>query len=183
MAHFLKKIELLQPFRNIQPFTLKFKDGINIIVGENGSGKSSILYLLTNVSKELEKIRKITTDPVTYKFLDTEKENPRIKGNLDYSKNFEFTVASRFISHGETMIKLLSASKDFKDNLLIIDEPEAGLSIHNQYKILKIYEDLVNKHNCQCVITTHSYIIIKSVNTIFSMDVKKWIIPKTYLKI
>lgn len=40
---YLKKIELCH-FRNFNKTTIKFHDGINIIVGPNNSGKSNLLY-------------------------------------------------------------------------------------------------------------------------------------------
>ena len=39
MSKLIYSFELKEKYRKIKPFKCEFKDGINIIVGENGSGK------------------------------------------------------------------------------------------------------------------------------------------------
>lgn len=177
---YLKSVQLLETYRKIKPFTIKFKDGLNVIVGENGSGKSTLLNLAIDPRNKIIK-SDYDKSHFEYKFLDTEKSNPRIKTDCAHSKNIGFEIASRFWSHGETMMPLLSAAEDFKNILLLVDEPEAGLSLNNQ-KLLLTYFNKAIKNNCQIILTTHSYVIIKSVEEVFCMDTKKWISSKTYLK-
>jgi len=177
-AHFLKSFTLEVPYRGISPFEVKFHPGMNVIVGENGSGKSSLLHLLN--SEPDKKLKRIEADKVQTRFLDTEKMNPRFQ-SVASSKNARFTVTSHFMSHGEAILPLLKAAIEFKDLILIIDEPEAGLSLTNQVKVLKIFEEVIER-NCQIVLTTHSYQIIRNVDEVFSMDIKEWIPSKQYLK-
>ncbi|MDO8640868.1 MAG: AAA family ATPase [Nitrosarchaeum sp.] len=179
MALFLKSFELKQKYRDIKPFSVKFRDGLNIIVGENGSGKSTLLHLLTDCQDK--NLAAIKADHVDTKFLDTEKMNPRIKG-IDYATNgtLGFVLGSRFVSHGQSMLPLVLASKDFKDLVLFVDEPEAGISLKNQQKIVESFHKTVN-NNCQIVATTHSYVIIKSVPEVFDLDTRKWISSQSYL--
>jgi len=180
MALLLKSLKLLKEFRNIKPFSTDFIDGINVVVGENGSGKSSLLGLLTNNSfKEIVKFNYVPN--TTFRFFDTEKENPRLKDLESMGKNYGFGLASHFASHGEAMLPILQAAKDFKDILLIVDEPEAGLSLSNQKKIFNVFESTIKK-NCQVIVTTHSYVIIQSVPEVFNMDCLKWQSSKEYLK-
>jgi predicted ATPase len=180
MPIYLKRIQLLKEHHNLNPFFLYFKEGLNIIVGENGSGKSTLLDLVTgNHSKELVKLD--FEKGAQYRFLDTEKHNPRTKSNLSESKNIMFEVSARFMSHGEAILMLLEGAKDFKDLLLIVDEPEAGVSLKNQIKVLDILNKLVKEANCQVLLATHSYPIIKSEEQIYSMDLEAWIDSKGYL--
>ena len=181
MALYLKKIKLLKEYRNLDPFSLYFKDGLNIIVGENGSGKSTLLHLIVgNLDKSEVKLD--FEKGAQYRFLDTEKQNPRIKSSCADSKNIAFEVSARFMSHGQAMLLLLEGAKDFKDLLLLVDEPEAGISLQNQIKVLKILKKIVEQSNCQVILTTHSYPIIKSEKDIFSMDVMGWVDSKGFLK-
>jgi predicted ATPase len=176
---YLKSLELKSTYRNIKPFSIYFKEGLNLIVGENGSGKSTLLDLLAHPDSNKE-IKDINADPVDFMFFDTEKNNPRIKGDLSNSKNIGFEVDSHFISHGEAMLPIIMASKSFKDLLLLIDEPEAGISLNNQKKILAALNKAI-ENNCQIVISTHSYVFIKSVPKVFNMDDKIWIDSEEYL--
>jgi len=177
MSLLLKKFTLKKEYRSIEPFSIEFRDGINVIVGENGSGKSSILHLIMNEpDKELFSI---TTEKASFRFFDTEKQNPRIR-DPNLSANFGFALATRFGSHGEAMLPILLASKDFKDVILFVDEPEAGISLTNQMKIFKCFQKII-ENNCQVILTTHSYLFIKSVNEVFSLDSKTWIPSSKYL--
>lgn len=181
MALFLKSFELLVEYRDIKPFKVEFKDGINIIVGENGSGKSSMMHLLTEYNPK-DGICKIIHDNVEYRFLDTEKHNPRLKHDLEYSKNIRYELSSHFVSHGEAMLPLILASEkeNFKDIILLVDEPESGISLSNQKKIAACFKSVVT-NNCQIIATTHSFVLMKSVDEVFSLDDKKWVSSAEYL--
>lgn len=180
MALYIKSLTLKKTYRDVSPFTIRFREGINVIVGENGSGKSTLLDLI--MSSEYSKdIREVDYIPAEYRFFDTEKHNPRLKGDLSNSKNIGFDVASHFASHGQVMLPLIMASKSFKDLSLIIDEPEAGISLSNQKKVLEALKDAVN-NNCQVLIATHSYVLINNVPAVFNMDDKKWMSSSDYLE-
>ena len=51
---------------------------------------------------------------------------------------------------------------DYKDKVILIDEPELSLHPSWQNKVLKIYENFARKNNCQIIIATHSPHIIAS---------------------
>jgi len=170
VALFLKSIKLLTKYRNLKPFSFDFKDGLNVIVGENGIGKSTLLNLIAEHKKDLVKL---SIKPGTvYQFFDTEKQNPRIKALNEHENSlFEFSIASRFVSHGEAMLPIILTAKTFSDTLLMVDEPESGISLMNQVKIINAFKKIVEESNCQVIITTHSYVIIKNVEYVFNMDV------------
>lgn len=183
MARFLKSCMLLREHQKIKPFTIEFVDGLNVIVGKNGSGKSTLLHLLTTQNQSFQDLRKVDHEPnLTFRFLDTEKQNPRLKHSLEFSETIAFDIGSRFVSHGEAMLPLILASKEFKDIVLFIDEPESGISLQNQKKIFDSLQQMTCKNNCQVIITTHSYVMIKSVGRVFCMDNKKWLTSEKYLK-
>lgn len=52
--------------------------------------------------------------------------------------------------------------KDYKDKVILIDEPELSLHPSWQNKVLKIYENFAVQNNCQIIIATHSPHIIGS---------------------
>ncbi len=52
--------------------------------------------------------------------------------------------------------------KDYKDKVILIDEPELSLHPSWQNRVLKIYENFAKANNCQIIIATHSPHIIGS---------------------
>jgi len=177
---FLETFELLEEFRKIKPFKIEFREGINVIVGENGSGKSTLLRLLTDSKFLPDKIKLDYKKGTEFSFLDTEKDNPRMKDIRLQEKHYSFAVHSHFVSHGQIMFPLVDAIKNFKDKVVFIDEPESGISLSNQKKLFKSFKKAA-LNNCQIVLTTHSYIFINSIETVFSLDSKKWVLSKDYL--
>ena len=178
---YIKSFELLKEFRNIEPFKINFRDGLNVIVGENGCGKSTLFMLIMDPKCVKDTVKIDFIKGSNYKFLDTEKHNPRIRNlqELD-EKFFSYGLMSHFTSHGETMFPFVNAVKDFKDIAVLIDELEAGLSLKNQIKISNTLKQVI-KRNCQVIISTHSYIIMKEADVVFDMESKKWILSKDYL--
>src|SRR5260221_12253256 len=63
-----------------------------ILVGDQGSGKSSIFYLMNHLDKLKDTAKVEYCGPKKTRFFDTEKMNPRIKGSLGES-NTEFAVS------------------------------------------------------------------------------------------
>jgi predicted ATPase len=182
MARFIKSLTLKKEFHNIQPFKIEFRDGLNVIVGENGAGKSSLLSLLTDTDHRYKDLISIDYEPgATFRFLDTEKHNPRIKSDCSNSPNIAFEVGSHFMSHGETILPLVLASKQFKKIALIVDEPESGISLKNQKKIFDNLQDISINNDCQVILTTHSYVIMKNTPIVFNMTTKQWITSEKYL--
>lgn len=185
---YLEKFELFEEYRKIKPFEIVFKDGLNLIVGENGSGKSTLLNIIYNSQNEKSEAKiKLTLSDYTLKnsvdtkFFDTEKNNPRIIKDFNESKDIGFDISSRFKSHGEVMFPILDYSKKMKNVVLFVDEPESGVSLSNQLKLLKSFNVAV-ENKCQLLIATHSYILIKNVEEVFDMTKLKWVKSKDYLK-
>lgn len=141
--------------------TLNLLPGINLLVGENGIGKSSILRDLNDnvISKKSTKIT--TTGALSTFFFDTERMNPRIKNHVDSGLD----IALRFVSHGECLSAILTQFKELikdksKSYVLFIDEPESGLSPWKQKELLDLY--VKHSKRVQMVIATHSLIFTRA---------------------
>ena len=63
--------------------------------------------------------------------------------------------------------------KDYKDKIILIDEPELSLHPSWQNKVLKIYENFAKQNNCQIIIATHSPHIIGSAKPEYLRVLKK----------
>jgi predicted ATPase len=165
-------------------FELSFTRPVTIIVGENGSGKSTVLEALAggcgfNVSggNAGNLFGDERTSPLTphLRFSWLPKVN---RGFFLRAESF-FNFASHIDelaredpgdayapyggslhnrSHGEAFLKLFEAR--FRgDAVYILDEPEAALSPSRQLIFLKIMREL-ERQNCQLILATHSPLIM-----------------------
>lgn len=174
----LEKFTLNSEFRCFKPFSISFTSPISIIVGDNGTGKSSFFELLTDYNYYNNgKITLKHVPDLEFSFIDTEKINLRVK-NLNYEESNNLSIVaskihSKTISHGEAALPLIEGINYIKNKLILIDEPEAGISLSNQKKVLDVFNTAV-KNGCQIIFSTHSYFFIKNEKTVFNMELKKW---------
>jgi len=168
MNLFVENIILTRDYRVFKKFTrIDFRPGITLLVGDQGSGKSTILSLLSPLhEKSNDSLRTFKCDNRVQVFsFDTEKDNPRIKGRIEN----KFQIAAVWSSHGETMRAIHSKIDTEKDVLFMIDEPEAGLSLRSQYELIeKIKKSIEN--GCQLILATHSLILMQEFGNIFDLE-------------
>lgn len=189
---YLKSIEVnsVDHFYLKKGFKIDNLRNINLLVGDQGCGKSSILRLLgTNRMLDVE-LTDIGKKGVNTKYFDFEADNPRTKDpelftNPDGSSigiGYGGALVSRFESHGEVLrdfsIKGLNNMENF---IVIFDEPESGLSLRNQFNLIDAMNNAVN-NNCQLIFSTHCLPIIQSQKEVYSMEHEKWMDSKDFLK-
>ena len=156
-----------------------FQPGINLLVGDQGCGKSTLISSLVDCNEE---IKVNVTRESDYTFFDTENHNPRMVKNLSSTfHNGANVLCSFFESHGETLLPFLTGLKKFKNRLIFLDEPEAGLSIRSQYKVAELLLHLAAKNGNQLFIATHSPIFMETVNDVLSLEHKKWMLTKDFI--
>lgn len=162
-------------------FKIKCSD-VNLLVGNQGCGKSTLLKLLQENHSDIEiKLSKnIPSGGVSTFYFDSEKDNPRVKDPELFTKpsgesigiGYGGAVASRFKSHGEVLETfIIDPLLEFKDCVILLDEPESGLSITNQFKFINAINTAV-ENNCQFFIATHCYPLIQAFDVI-SLEHKK----------
>jgi len=85
--------------------------------------------------------------------------------NKDNEEKVLFTIDELSTGQKTLLSKILYIYfKDYKDKVILIDEPELSLHPKWQSQILSVYEKLAEKNNCQIIIATHSPHIIASAN-------------------
>lgn len=171
--------------------SLEFHPNVTFLVGENGSGKSTILeaiaiawgfnaeggsknfnFITQSSHSELHKYLRLTRGtkrPHDGYFLRaesffnvaTEVEKLGVTGYGEKSLHAQ--------SHGESFLSLLM-NRFRGEGFYILDEPEAALSPSRQMALISRMHDLV-KNNSQFLIATHSPIIMSYPNSsIFVLD-------------
>lgn len=187
----LKSVTLKDDYRCL-PKGMSFElKSVTLLVGDQGCGKSSMLELLQENSKllNIELSMGAQVAGVNSYFFDSEKMNPRI-GSMDDYTNPNGTdrsigvaglIASKFQSHGEVLKKFtVDMIGKAKDCVLLIDEPEAALSLKNQFQLIKVIEK-AEKQNSQVIIATHCLPLIEHFDEVYDMENKKWVKSNEYI--
>ncbi|WP_455543625.1 AAA family ATPase [Intestinibacter sp.] len=166
---------------------LKFHPNVTFIVGENGSGKSTILEAIAtsygfNPEGGTKNFNFSTneTHSCLYDFINLVKGVKRPKDGFFLRAESFYNVATNIdeldkeipgnfldnyggkslhkISHGEAFFALI-INKFRGDSIYILDEPEAALSPIRQMSLISRIDELV-KEGSQFIIATHSPILM-----------------------
>lgn len=151
---------------------------LNLIVGDQGTGKSTLLGMLYSNHDSL--VLELSTSGVDSMFFDTERHNPRVADISNYSTpsghskgiGIGGAIQARFKSHGEVMERfIIGALEQASEVVIILDEPEAGLSIRNQYRLVDSINGAVGR-GCQIFMATHCVPVISSFDVFLISDCK-----------
>lgn len=190
---YLNNLKIIKEYRNL-PIDLEIPlENITLLVGEQGCGKSSLLKLLQENNQDyinLEFSEKLKGKSVDSFFFDTEHNNPRTAPDWHY-ENIDGTpkgigvsgkISTMFKSHGETLVEFtVNILKKAKNSVILLDEPEAALSIRNQYRLAKNIKNAVSK-NCQLIIATHCLPLIESLDKVYDLENKIWKKSSVFIK-
>jgi predicted ATPase len=174
------------PFLN-DAFELSFDRSITIIVGENGTGKSTFLegiavlagydeagggkgYRPVDHSRALEKMGGQLSKALRASWL------PKVTNGWFFRAESFFTVA-RYLdeaardggggpppdflshSHGEGFLRFFE-ERCQRQGIFIFDEPESALSPSRQIEFLKLMRRMDNIGHCQIIMATHSPVLM-----------------------
>jgi predicted ATPase len=155
--------------------TVEFRPGVNLLVGDQGCGKSSLLLAL----KEDKKTCDIVVEPGSFGFFDFEKDNPR---TLPYfGKDIQFQVSSMYSSHGQSVRALLSGlSKITNQKVVMLDEPDSACSPRTAYWLADILAK--SAKTMQIIASIHNPIIIESFPEVLSLEHRRWMSSKEFLE-
>ncbi|MGY3527596.1 AAA family ATPase [Bradyrhizobium sp. USDA 4452] len=163
-------------------FELSFDKAITIIVGENGTGKSTLLegiavmagyddagggkgYRPVDHSNAVEKMGGSLASALRASWL------PKITNGWFFRAESFFSVA-RYLdsvasayadflshSHGEGFLRFFE-ERCQRQGIFIFDEPESALSPARQIEFLKLLRRMDSSGNCQVIMATHAPILM-----------------------
>ena len=180
------------PTREQYPFNLpifhetrsiEFKTPVTFLVGENGTGKSTLLYAVAKkcripIWKEM-RFQKSKYAEEFYRYIEVDWAEKPVPGSFFASDIFEYYahVLDDFASADPEMLKyyggesLVTKSHGqcnmsyFKSRyqlrgLYLLDEPETALSPKKQLELLKILSEISQAGHAQFIIVSHSPILL-----------------------
>ncbi|MGV7217027.1 AAA family ATPase [Bradyrhizobium sp. UFLA05-112] len=190
-------------------FELSFEAPITIIVGENGTGKSTILegvaalagyddagggkgYMPVDHSQALEKMGGQLSKALRASWL------PKITNGWFFRAESFFTVA-RYLdqaardvgavgpdflshSHGEGFLRFFE-ERCQRQGIFIFDEPESALSPARQIEFLKLLRRMEDSRICQVIMATHAPMLMAYPNATLLRLTKGGLEPATLWEI
>jgi ATP-binding cassette subfamily E protein 1 len=152
---------------------------LNIILGENGTGKSTFINWLASSLELRVSIKHQTTDINLFKNLDdTYPTTLELLQNLignklneplfqtDIIKQLEINkIMTRKINHlsgGELQKLMIAICLGKKADIYLLDEPSANLDIENRLNVIKTIKKFMNNYNKCCFIIEHDIMVAVS---------------------
>lgn len=144
-------------YRFVTQKKLVFVPGVNIICGPNGSGKTSLLRMISQMEVDCHKTErdgiKLNVDSGKYPLwsVDTElfREMPYSVGSM----NDFYKIKLRSKSHGEATRTIIEMFRSVEENhIVLLDEPELALDIDG---LILLLETVRSSKALQIIIATH----------------------------
>lgn len=158
--------------------SIDFDNGITFLVGENGSGKSTILEAIAVImgynpegGTKDSQFSTTNTHSNLHTTLTAVKGHKRLRSSFFLRAESFYNVASYLekiqspyasdlhgVSHGESFMSALHTYAH-SDGLYILDEPEAALSVSKQMECLTLLHESAQRGS-QFIVATHSPILL-----------------------
>lgn len=183
----LKSIKFLKDWRCFQPcVTFTFKPGINLLVGDQGCGKSSLLFMIKSdgwlnaydaYGQDQEKrIAELDVPQgINTYYLDFEKGTTR---NLDLETATSMGISTRdflysnMVSHGENVLVTAKSLPKATNSVFIMDEPDMALSIRSIYILYTTILDRAKDN--QVFLSCHNPYLMELVGEVYSIEHNQW---------
>jgi len=158
---------------------VEFLPGINLIVGDQGTGKSSLIAAIAAACNAkqfhyplgLENKVEILAGRSVAGGFDFERDNPRVQSV--FNDNIHFHISTKLSSHGETNIAILKSLTQQRDKVIFLDGPDVGLSIRSVTKVVTMFKE-ARINNCQIIAAIHHPFLMKAFPDVYSCEHRKW---------
>ena len=131
--------------------TLRFQPGLNLLIGPNGTGKSTILRAIAGCPD----CRRSEDGPTKYVLIDSESMNPKRDDQpIRNTTAMKLHLRSLFSSHGEILQAAFSTLRMAPNTCLLFDEPESGQDF-DHVLALRAAMDRAIARGVQVIAATH----------------------------
>jgi predicted ATPase len=139
---------------------VNFKPGYNVLIGRNGSGKSTILRAMAlcpmcTVARDNDDV---------IKYITTETLNPNVGGTFSSREQMIQGVRAMFLSHGQGVVDSLRNQSHANETIVLIDSPETGQDMENSLQIHRGLLKMAKKY--QVIVATNSLVFMRNGNLI-----------------
>ena len=170
---------------------LRFEPGVNLLVGEQGCGKSTLISLLRDrvgnkFAAELShRVMDVVMQPCYVRWLDFERDNPRTQAEIGLHD--ALLIGSMSVSHGQTMLAMLNGLARILDEapgrtLLLLDEPDMALSIRSVHHLATLLKHAATDGH-QVIAAVHNPIVIASQPNVLSLEEGEWMSSERFIAI
>jgi predicted ATPase len=170
----LKSLTFTEDWRCFKEFDVfEFRPGVNLLVGDQGCGKSSLLETIKDAGPTCTCDRAVVLAEGRCKsyFFDFEKGNPR---TLSYfADDIGGQMAMRFSSHRQANMALIKGLDAAAECIVMVDEPDSALSIRSCMKLVAKLKSL-EQRSAQVIAAVHSPIVIQAFDEVFSLEHRRW---------
>lgn len=172
----VKSVEFLKDWRCFkQGDKIELSPGINLLTGDQGCGKSSLLLMLKNDGFLLnDKIAVVDAPEGTASFyLDFEKGSIRdMDINVAAHRGISVgaVLGSMFVSHGEAVNIMLQNMPKQLGAVMLNDEPDMALSMRSIRNLYQLFVEHVNEYQQQIIVSCHNPYLMELVGELYSLE-------------
>ncbi|RKX32065.1 MAG: hypothetical protein DRP22_02825 [Verrucomicrobia bacterium] len=141
-----------------------FEPGMNVIIGPNGTGKSTILRAIADCGH----CRRREEGETHYVILETDTAVPRIRSGHQRSDRVTHMILETralFSSHGEIIQTAFSTIRISRATCLLLDEPETAQDFDHLLALRKAMKRAVD-HGAQIICATHEVLFWEGAHVI-----------------
>lgn len=176
----ITKITFPKEFRRLPAgFSVEFRKGVNLLVGDQGAGKSTVLDNLEGRSSAGALV--VMDDGTKIKHYDFEKYNPRVSTGFGGVVDMGVQTSALFVSHGQAGIMILAdlMKTATVPTTFLIDEPDTGMSIRSCRAIAKFLK-MAAVAGHQVIAAVHNPTLILSFDEVYSVEHRRWMTSKDF---
>ncbi len=161
------------------------RPGLNVLVGDQGVGKSTLIGAITDGSRQVnDNVTIVCNENVHLRGFDFEKDNPRLsalggrRGTMRYGDQINMMCSS----HGESQRSILESIQSSERDIICLDEPDSSLSMRSCYNLCKLFDKVVAQ-GCQIIASIHNPILITHAKEVLSLEHRRWMSSEEFIEL